>query len=180
MGFWSYGQNNIPVINEVKATVNPLDTLQFDEIIAYTINYDTVNKRRTYDQMDYRVNEYNLSPLYTSAQRKVKPEMFDDIIKTFSDTATYGSNYADCFEPRFVLQFKFEQKECFRIVICEGCGFLVSTLPIPAAYQKYYDNEYEDEGKTVIYRRYLKGFSEIGAKKINELCKALNMAYCRN
>ena len=173
-------QDIIPIVNEVKATLNPLDTLKFDEITAYNINYDSINNRRTHSQMSYNADEYDLSPRYSSSKKEIDSALFKGIISLFSDTATYGDNYADCFEPRFVLQFKYENEERFRIVICQGCGFLVSTVPIPAAYLKYYDNQYEDEGKQVIYRRYLKGFSEAGTIKINALCNKLKMGYCAN
>lgn len=176
----AYCQDSIPIINEVKADLNPLDTLKFDQIIAYNINYDTINKRRTHFQMSGDASEYDLSPKYSSSKKNVESYLFEDIISLFSDTATYGDNYAFCFEPRFVLQFRYRKQERFRIIICEGCGFLISTLPIPAAYLKYYDDQYEDEGKQVIYRRYLKGFSKGGAERINDLCTKLKMSYCED
>jgi hypothetical protein len=175
-----YCQDSIPIINEVKAGLNPLDTLNFDEIIAYNINYDSINNKRTHFQMSYNAGEYDLSPRYASSKKNIDTTLFKRIITLFSDTTTYGDNYADCFDPRFVLQFKYENEERFRIVICQGCGFLVSTVPIPAAYLKYYDNQYEKEGGQVIYRRYLKGFSVEGTKKINDLCNKLKMGYCEN
>ena len=178
--FQVIGQTSIPIINEVKADINPLDTLDFDQIVAYNINFDTTTNRRTHFQMSYNADDYDLSLRQSSSKRIVDSVLFDDIIKLFSDTATYGSNYADCFEPRFVLQFRHKAREVFRIIICEGCGFLISTSPIPSAYLKYYDSEFEDEGEQVIYRRYLKGFSASGASQINELCKSLNMRYCAN
>lgn len=176
----AYCQDSIPIVNEVKVALNPLDTLNFDEIIAYNINYDSINNRRTHFQMSYNTSEYDLSSRYSSSKKSIDTALFKRIISLFSDTTTYGDNYADCFEPRFVFQFKYKNEERFRIVICQGCGFLVSTLPIPAAYLKYYDNQYEDEGKQVIYRRYLKGFSEEGTKKIDDLCNKLDMGYCAN
>lgn len=179
--FQAYCQDSIPIQNEVKAGINPLDTLHFDEIIAYNINFDSINNKRTYTQMSYDAKDYDLTPESTTSKRIVDSTLFDGIVSLFSDTATYGENYADCFEPRFVLQFKYKSQETFRIIICEGCGFLISTLPIPAAYLKYYDNMYEDnDGKQVIYRRYLKGFSENGDARINQLCRSLKMGYCEN
>jgi hypothetical protein len=172
-------QNNIPIINEVKAKLNPLETLQFDEIVAYNINFDSIRRRRTYTQMGNDVHSYDLSPKNTSSKRLVESSMFDDIIQLFSDSTSYGEEYADCFEPRFVLQFNLKNDERFRIIICEGCGFLISTVPIPSAYIKYIDHQIEIDGNKEIYRRYKKGFSTAGAKKVNTLCKILEMGYCR-
>ena len=173
-----YGQGKPKILNLVDVKVNSLDTLKFDNITAYTINFDASKNRRRHDQMFGNVDDYDLSPIHASAKRKVDVSLFDDIITLFSDKTTYGDNYADCFEPRFVLQFQYKGQEKFRIIICEGCGHLISSVPIPGAYLKYYDNEFEEKGKPVIFRRYLKGFSEAGAKKINALCKKLKMAYC--
>lgn len=175
----TYSQDSIPIINEVKVGINPLDTLNFNEIIAYTINYDTAKKRRTHFQISQDPKKYDLTPWRTSSKRIVDTTLFDSILLLFSDTSTYGDTYASCFEPRFVLQFKNNDKEVFRIIICEGCGFLISTLPIPSAYSNYFDSPYEEDGKKVIYRRYMKGFTAIGASKINRLCKTLKMAYCQ-
>lgn len=176
----AYCQDSIPILNKVETNLNPLDTLKFDEIIAYNINFDSTNNRRTHFQMSSDASEYDLSPRQSSSKRNVDSNLFDNIINLFSDTTTYGENYADCFEPRFVLQFKYKNQERFRIIICQGCRFLISTVPIPSAYLKYYDNQYEKEGKQAIYRRYLKGFSAEGAKKINDLCTILKMNYCAN
>jgi hypothetical protein len=172
-------QNNIPIINEVKTKSNPLDTLHFDQIVAYNINFDSLNRRRTYVQMGNDALYYDLSPKHTSSKRLVESSIYNDIIQLFSDSTSYGEEYADCFEPRFVLQFNHNNHERFRIIICEGCGFLISTIPIPSAYIKYIDHQLETEGKKEIYRRYKKGFSTAGAKKINDLCKMLEMGYCR-
>lgn len=175
-----FSQDRIQIENEVIALYNPLDTLKFDQIIAFNINYDSVNHRKTLFQDFNNADKYKLYSKYSSSKRIVDKKLFESIIRLFSDTATYGNNYADCFEPRFVLQFKLDGRDKFRIIICEGCEFLISTLPIPAAYLKYYDNEYEIEGKKMIHRRYLKGFSEKGAIQINELCKKLNLGYCED
>ncbi len=171
-------QDKKEVINELKVDINPLDTLQFDAIIAYTINFDSIKKRRNRSQILYEASQYDLSPKQTSYRKNVDKSLFADVVTILSDTSTYGVNYADCFEPRFVLQFKFQNIENFRIVICEGCGHLVSTLPLPAAYVKYYDIDIEEGGQQKLYRRYLKGFSTIGKSKINNLCKLLKMGYC--
>lgn len=171
-------QDTVPIINEVKAKTNPLASLKFDEIIAYTINFDSLHNQKVNPRTSVRDGHDDLSSKYVSSKTKIDTAMYADIIKLFSDTATYGDNYADCFVPRFVLQFNNKYKEVFRLTICQDCGYLVSTLPIPAAYTRYYDAQYEDDGKQVIFRRYLKGFSMEGTKKINDLCKLLKMGYC--
>ena len=175
----AFCQEDILIVNEVKTKLNPLDTLHFDQIVAYNINFDSINRRRTYAQRGNDVHYYDLNPKYTSSKRLVESSIYNDIIQLFSDSTSYGEEYADCFEPRFVLQFNHKHHERFRIIICEGCGFLISTIPIPSAYIKYIDHQLETEGKKEIYRRYKKGFSTAGAKKINDLCKMLEMGYCR-
>ena len=175
----AFCQDDIRIVNEVKGTINPLDTLVFDEIVACNINFDSLRNRRTLDQTNGDASKYDLSPRTTSSIRNVDSSMFREVVQLFSDTATYGQNYADCFEPRFVLQFKNKGEERFRIIICEGCGYLISTVPIPSAYKKYYDIEIENDGEKAIYRRYLKGFSETGTLKVNKLCKTLNLGYCQ-
>ena len=172
-------QERIDIVNEVKTKSNPFDTLQFDQIVAYNINFDAINKRKTYTQMGNDFHDYDLSPKHTSSKRQVESSLFDDIIQLFSDSTSYGEEYADCFEPRLVLQFNHKNHERFRIIICEGCGFLISTLPLPSAYINYIDHQFETNGKQEIYRRYKKGFSTAGSKKINDLCKMLEMDYCR-
>ncbi len=178
--FKAFSQNSLPIINEVKIGLNPLDTLRFDEITACNINYDQRTKRKTYNQTSQNVNDYKLYLGYANSFKNVDSSLFRNIVTIFSDTSTYGNNYADCFEPRFVLQFKLKNEEKFRIIICQGCRYLISSVPIPAPYLKYYDNQYEENGTNVIWRRYLKGFSEEGALKINNLCKAIGLSYCSN
>lgn len=178
--FKAFSQNSLPIINEVKIGLNPLDTLRFDEITACNINYDQRTKRKTHNQTSQNVNDYKLNFRYANSFKNVDSSLFRNIVTIFSDTSTYGNNYADCFEPRFVLQFKLKNEEKFRIIICQGCRYLISSVPIPAPYLKYYDNQYEENGTNVIWRRYLKGFSEEGALKINNLCKAIGLSYCSN
>ncbi len=173
-------QTKPPVVNEVQCDRDPLATLKFDKIVAYTINYDPVKKQRTHTQMEKAVTKYNLQPdMFGSCFQTVVPaSSHKKIVQLFTDTGTYGAQYADCFEPRFVLQFMSVKQEVFRLVICEGCGFLESTKPIPAAYSRWFDYASEEDGKPITYRRYKKGFSPKGTKAINELCKQLGMAYC--
>jgi hypothetical protein len=165
------------VINKIEVGINPLDTLQFDEIIASNINFDFKTKKRTYrgDSFD----EYTLTAIDASSITEVDSSQFKYILDLFSDTATYGDNYGDCFEPRFALQFKRNKEEVFRILICEDCNQLESTVPIPAAYQKFYDIGSSDNGKDITIRRYLSGFSKSGKVKINDLCRKLNLEYCQ-
>ncbi|NRA12894.1 MAG: hypothetical protein HRT57_13140 [Crocinitomicaceae bacterium] len=178
----AYAQNDsIPVWNPVPADVPPFDSLEYDQIVAYTINFDKVKNQRTHFQIHNEAKNYKLSPFYTAGQQIVPDSLFAGIIDLFSDTATFGTQYADCFEPRFVLQFKNAGIETFRIVICEGCRYAKSTVPLPAAHVKHYDTLVEDrEDSPYYHRRFLKGFSETGAEKINALCRTLNLPYCRS
>lgn len=183
IGLSTSAQTKPPVVNEVKLNGTPLGNLKFDKIKAYTINYDPVKKQRTHTQMELEVAKYNLKSDilgYGSCfQAEVPKALHKNIVDLFTDTATYGAQYADCFEPRFVLQFTNQGKEVFRLLICEGCGFLKSTKPIPAAYSSWIDYTSEEDGEPITVRRYKKGFSAKGEKAINDLCRQLGMAYCR-
>lgn len=165
------------IINKVNIGANPLDTLQFDQIVASNINFDFKTNKKTYfgDSFD----DYTLTPVDASSITEVDSSQFKYILDLFSDTATYGDNYGDCFEPRFALQFKRNNKEVFRILICEDCNQLESTFLIPAAYQKFYDIGSSDNGKHITIRRYLSGFSDAGKININNLCRKLNLGYCK-
>ena len=164
---------------DTTARVNPLDTLQFDQIIAYTVNYDAEKKMRTRDQMESGIVEYRFDEPYASAKTILSKKQSSRLIALLSDTATYGQTRADCFEPRMALQFLKNGKDVFRILICEDCNYLESTVPLPAAERKYYEISYEDEGEVKVFRRYQRGFSDQGKLAISELCKELKLAYCR-
>jgi hypothetical protein len=180
VSLFGYSDTIPKVLNEVSLEVNPLDTLQFDQIVTCNINFDSLNHTVSNDWRKAYKREDELSARFVSYKSIVDTSFYGSILELFSDTATYGDNYSDCFEPRFVLQFKLKEKEVFRILVCEDCGHLESTVPLPAAHLKYYDSEITDNGKKAIWRRYLKGFSKQGEVKINQLCKSLNLGYCQD
>ena len=165
-----------PIREDIITNSNPLDTLLFDQIIAYNINFDSTNNKGTVEQSGNHVDDYDLSPKYTSSKKNVDPNLFNDIINLFSDTATYSSFVGDCFAPRFVLQFKYKSQERFRIIICQDCSNLITTTPI----YSYNKTTYKINGKLKSVYENEKDFSWEGSRKIDKLCKTLNMGYCRN
>ena len=165
-----------PIREDIITNSNPLDTLLFDQIIAYNINFDSTNNKGTVDQSGSHVDDYDLSPKYTSSKKNVDPTLFNDIINLFSDTATYSSFVGDCFAPRFVLQFNHKNQERFRIIICQGCSNLITTTPI----YSYDKKTYKIDGKLKTMYKNEKDLSWAGSRKIDQLCKTLKMGYCRN
>ena len=165
-----------PIRENIITNSNPLDTLLFDQIIAYNINFDSTNNKGTVDQSGSHVDDYDLSPKYTSSKKNVDPTLFNDIINLFSDTATYSSFVGDCFAPRFVLQFKFKRQERFRIIICQECSNLITTTPIYSSDK----TTYKINGKLESVYKNEKDLSWEGSKNLDKLCKTLKMGYCKN
>jgi hypothetical protein len=166
----------MPIREDIITNSNPLDTLLFDQIIAYNINFDTTNNKMKYNQTGSHVDQYDLSSKHISSKKNVEPSLFNEIINLFSDTATYRSFIDDCFAPRFVLQFKYKSQERFRIIICQDCSNLITTTPI----YSYDKTTYKINGKLESVYKNEKDLSWEGSRKIDKLCKTLKMGYCRN
>lgn len=158
--------------------LNPLDTLDFDQVMAYTVNYDSVTGMGTSEQIERRIDEYLFFGKYIAAKVEVPDRTQQKILSLFSDTNNFGAQPGDCFEPRIAIQFLKDGKDVFRILICQDCNRFVSTIELPAAHRKYYELGYEWAGRKGTTRRYYNGFSLEGKKAIYELCKQLGLAYC--
>jgi hypothetical protein len=179
---YAFGQASVPIVNKVTIEMDLLRGIRYDRIFAYNINYDSVKQIKTRQQVEItRIDDYKLTKPYACSKRLLSDSLEEELVNMLSDTSSFGRNYADCFEPRLVFQFLNQKKEEFRIVVCEECGYLISTKPLPASHEKYYDNSFIDgNGKPVIYRRYLKGFSVKGGNRITNVCKSLGMLYYKN
>jgi hypothetical protein len=188
---FSFAQkNSIPIVNKVDSLYDPFKNLVFDKVVAFNFNYDTTKNQKRHDYIEFGNNlqTFNYMHIPKSSVRNVDKNITKELISIVSDTSSYGQQYADCFEPRFGVTFFSKNKPVFTMLICFDCGFLESTVPIPASLNSYYDlDSYEwdyqkqepIQDKPIYVRRYLKGFSEAGEKKLLNICKRLNMKYCK-
>jgi hypothetical protein len=188
--FYFAQKNSIPIVNKVDSLYDPFKNLVFDKVVAFNFNYDTTKNQKRHDYIEFgnhlQAFNYLLTP--KSSIRNVDRNITKELISIVSDTTTYGEQYADCFEPRLGVTFFSKNKPVFTMLICYDCGFLESTVPIPASLNSYYDLESYEwdyqkqepiQDKPIYVRRYLKGFSEAGEKKLLNICKRLNMKYCK-
>ena len=181
---------SIPVVNKEDSLFDPFSKLEYDKVVAYNLNFDTVTGQRTYRYIEFGKNLDQFSyDCEKSSIRTLDVNSISTLIKIVSDTGTYGQQYADCFEPRLGFTFLEGNKPVFTILVCFVCRFLESTVALPAARSSYYDiDSYEwdertgqaNESKPIYVRRYLKGFSKAGEKKLLELCSQLQMGYCKD
>ena len=171
-----FGQKKPAIYN------SPFDGIAYDKVLVYNFNYDSLTNEKTYTEISYGegLSGFNYTTLLgKSAIRNVDSETLQEFIAIISDTSTYGDEYADCFEPRLGFTFFYKEKQVFTVLICFDCGFLESTMPIPAARLHYNEYESTDEnGNPAVFRKYLKGFSKEGSEKMLNLCERLKMNYC--
>lgn len=158
--------------------------LKYDKVIAFNYNFDSLSDRKLYGGEKLLEIRKGLSFPGLSSKKVLTPEQTGTLISIVSDTATYGKNYADCFNPRLGFAFMKNDSVVFFIEVCFECRFLESTVTFPAARHKYYDISYTDTDITgkevaVTWRRYLKGFSEAGLNRLQGLCEQLQMGYCK-
>lgn len=160
-------------------TISNIKKIKYDKVLIFNYNYDSIQNKKTFQEFK-PLTPATISSVKKCSVKHLTKQQTEKIVKIFTDTSTYGQNYADCFEPRHCFAFYNSDQLVFVVEICFDCGFLESSIPIKAAYERYYDIEdLEDEkGKKYSYRRYLKGFSENGRKNLIGICKELNMLYC--
>lgn len=171
-----FGQNS----NEI----NPFAKIKYDSIVAY--NYNT-NDDYNYDE-ELIVNKKINKGVGITWTKKLQKEEIKQIINILIDTATYGSPYAACFEPRFAIIFFKKAKIVAALEICLECNGLSSTLEIYAKQRQlyvsigdievsYYDalKHIRDDKNTTI--RPNTGFTKIGRSRINDFCKQIKMKY---
>lgn len=170
----TFGQTGI-----VSKTLDDFSKIKYDKVVAFNYNFDSITNKKK-PARPLVINDKNFRFVKKCSVRHLNGEQVNSLFKTLKDTATFGQQYADCFEPRHGIAFLKDEKLVFLIEICFDCGFLESTIPIKAAYQKYYDIDglKDENGKEYFHRRYLKGFSKKGFKAFHDLCKDLGMIYC--
>ena len=187
IGFLTFSQNDkIPIDGKEDNLKDPFKNLMYDKVVAFNFNYDSINKKKTFKQVEQNPAELKYNSINKCSIKNVNTYITKQLISIVMDTATYGENYGDCFTPRLGFTFFNKGKEVFSIFICFDCGFLESTTSIPAARKRFYDNDYfgnnskgeMDETKPRKYRRYLKGFSSKGQNNLADLCEKLSMTYC--
>src|SRR5690349_15217609 len=99
--------DSVPIIGAEDSLYDPFPTLVFDKVVAYNLLYDSASKTLSHTGVHFGKNlaEFNYYQLKKNSLRKLDSGTARDLIKILSDTATYGEQYADCFEPRFGITF---------------------------------------------------------------------------
>ena len=176
-------------VNVPDTIYDPFPGLKYDKVVAYNFNYDPVQKVKQdlWEQGVLNINNFNYKTSGTFSFRDVDAGTVKKLEKILSDTATFGAQYADCFDPRFGFTFLRNDSVVFYIYICFECDQLISSVMLPAETKRYYDihtfeydyDKQEDKkDKPVVYRRYMKGFSKKGRQELLGICRKLNMDYC--
>ena len=118
------------IFSDIINKKEPLDTLKYDEVYAYNIDFDSIRGIKTRWQIETSLDEIILRKPYSCSKRLLTNKQADYLNNLLTDTTTYGAEYADCFEPRLIFQYKLKGKDVFRVAICEDCGHLISTVNI--------------------------------------------------
>lgn len=142
----------------------PFNTLKFDKVIAY----DFDGREEHYTSIIGPING-NFSPIILR-QKKLNLDQINFLIAFLTDNKTYGEQFAACFAPHFGIVFYKKEKIIFEVDICLDCNFLTSSIEFTATQHKKVKF---DDGSSYG----LKGFSELGKKKIIELSKQLDLDY---
>jgi len=80
----------------------------------------------------------------------------EEIVILLGDTSTYGGELVACFEPHIGIVFYNERRVIEHVSICLDCNGLNSLIPISVS----------------------GGFSKLGRRKINNLCRELSFSHC--
>jgi len=141
----------------------PFDTLDYDKVIAY----DYEGKESNWSIID----ENGKLESTVKQQKNLNQSQVDDLTFFLGDVETYGAQRAACFEPHLGIVFYKKNNIVAHFSICLECNYMISSIRIPAASHKKIriNSEYEDPQN---------GFSKIGRKKINDLCRQLNFSHC--
>jgi hypothetical protein len=148
-----------------KKNSNPFLSLNFNKAIAY--DYEGGKGEGVIEIID---SNGVLAPTVTKS-RELTIKQKNLVTHLFGSNSTYGEGYAACFEPHLGILFFYNDKVVAYLSICLECNYLSSSFLIPATSFKKIkvsdDFEYSAEG-----------FSKIGRRKINSLCKELNFDHC--
>lgn len=154
---------------------DPFLQLDFDEVFIYNFNYDSAKKQRL--NLEFSVNSFNFNKVNKTSLKKLDAGTVNSIIKTLSDTATYGGQTYACFLPRMGLTFIKDKKTAFNVLICLECNYLESTTRIPAMFHYAYELYPDDAPPITLYKM---GFSDKGKQALLEICSSSGLGYCKN
>lgn len=141
----------------------PFDTLKFDKIIAYDFegseepNPSVIGKNNKFTNVILK-------------QKYLNEKQAQFLLKCLTSNSTYGGSFAACFNPHLGFVFFNNNKVVYKVDVCLGCNYLISTSNIPAMNSKMINKGTEDA-----YPAF--GFSKSGKKKIRKLCKELDFYY---
>jgi len=182
---------SFPVINKVDSLFNPFDSIHYDKVVAFNLNFDTVKNMKTRKDLYYSesIAKFNYEGISKSSIRVLDSMLLSELISTLSDSSTYGQQHSDCFEPRFGLNFFYNNNTVLSILICFDCNYLESSIVIPASMKSYHDiksfewdddKQKENKRNPIYIRKYLNGFSPKGKQRLLSICAQLKMNYCNN
>ncbi|MBL4657188.1 MAG: hypothetical protein JKX73_04250 [Flavobacteriales bacterium] len=145
---------------------NPFECcLEYDTVMAYAFNGQAGNR----EQAIVDTLGGFAKTIEKPGQQLSKKEIIQ-LDKILGDTASYGGTTAACFVPRLGIIYYYKGKVVGHINICLECNYLESNPEMPLT--SYYKT---DVGSTTIPA---KGFSKTARKKLDTLCKQLNLGYC--
>lgn len=159
---------SIEVTAQAGQILNPFDTLQYDQVIAYDYDGQANNpivKDSQLIKRGYHGQIYGQTEL-----TKMQIAVFHKII---GDTATYGGMTAACFDPHMGIVYYKQGKIVGYISVCISCNYLLASMPMPVSEVK---KKYIDKEKTILTSLY--GFSQSAREKLNNFCKELKFTTC--
>ena len=164
-----------PLISNSDTLIDPFLKLDYDEVFIYNFNYDSAKKQRL--NLEFSVKSFNFNKVNKTSLKKLDSSTVNGIIKTLSDTATYGGQTYACFLPRMGLTFLKDKKTVFNVLICLECNYLESTARIPAMFHYDYKIFPDDATPITLYNM---GFSDKGKQALLEICSSSGLAFCKN
>jgi hypothetical protein len=142
------------------AQSNPFAGIRYDRVIGY--NFAMHDGRvHTILNKDSTLNKTTILP-----GKKLTSKQTKSLIKTITDTLTYGGVPYACFDPKHAFVFYRKSSIVALVEICFACSNIRSTPEIPAV--SYYPRKTDHQ-----YSNY--GFSKSGENSLMDFCRKLGL-----
>jgi hypothetical protein len=139
---------------------NPFAGIRYDSVIGY--NFAMHDARvHTILNKDSSLNKTTILP-----GKKLTSRQTTSLIKTITDTLTYGGVAYACFDPKHAFIFYRKSSIVALVEICFACSNIRSTPDIPAVgyYARKTDHQFSNYG-----------FSKKGENSLMDFCRKLGL-----
>lgn len=145
---------------------DPFECFTFDRVMAYPLIDDRYHDGES-------GNKQVMSAIITERGKTVTREQLNTIKKLVRDTASFQNAAASCFNPRMAFVFYLENNVVGTMPVCLECNRVETTglLHIPAI--SFNPSVHPKTGCTSC-----EGLSPAARKKLNEICRALELNGC--